>query len=60
MTLYFEGDKLEEVKEVVPRKYRGSRKLKTKLAGKYTQKGGEIYHKHEDGLHLCREIEKGE
>ena len=58
MTLYFEDEKLEEVKEVVPREYRGSRKLITKPAGKYTQEGGEIFHRHLDGLKLCREIKR--
>jgi len=59
MTLYFEDEKLEEVKEVVPREYRGSRKLITKPAGKYTQEGGEIYHRHPDGsLNLCEPIKR--
>jgi len=59
-TLYFEDGELETVKEVVPREYRGSRKLKTRPAGKYVQGGGEILHRHENGLHLCQEIKRGE
>jgi len=59
MTLYFEDGKLETVKEVVPREYRGSRKLVTRpVGGKYVQEGGVIYHRHIDGLHLCQEIKR--
>lgn len=59
ITLYFDDEKLEEVKEVAPREYRGSRKLTFKLAGKYVQEGGKIYHRHFDNsLHLCQEIKR--
>jgi len=58
MTLYFEDGRLETVKEVAPRQYRGSRRLQTRPAGKYVQKGGGILHKHIDGLHLCQEIKR--
>jgi len=56
-TLYFEGDKLELVKEVVPREYRGSRKLEYRLVGAYTQRDGLIFHRHKNGKEfLCRAI----
>ena len=59
MTLYFEDEKLEEVKEVIPREYRGSRKLITKPAGKYTQRDGKIYHRHpNNSLNLCEPIRR--